>query len=85
MEENTPLQDQESIIIEDEQGNERVYTVDAIIEMNNKNYILYSHEDHVVINQIIYENDQEYLEDITDEEMEHIYEAYQQALEEEEQ
>ncbi|WP_138418840.1 DUF1292 domain-containing protein [Aquibacillus sediminis] len=83
MKEQTPIEELETLTIEDEQGNETTYQVDAVIEMNNKQYILYSHDQHMIINEIVEEDGEERLEDITEQEMQQIYDAYQQAIEEE--
>lgn len=80
---NQNINTQETIIIEDEEGKEITYTVDAIIEMNQKEYVLYSHKDELLISQITKDGDEEFLDDITDEEMQELLNAYEQALLEE--
>jgi uncharacterized protein YrzB (UPF0473 family) len=72
----------ETILIEDEEGNEQEYDVDAVIEMDQIEYVLYSQNGDIQMKRIEREDDEEVLLNVTEEEMEKLFAAYQQALKE---
>ena len=84
MNENLDVESEDTIVIEDENGNETNYTVDAIIEMKKKKYIIYSNGDQVLVNQLIQTDEEELLEEVSDEEMEELLNAYDEAIKEDE-
>ncbi|MEQ6388341.1 DUF1292 domain-containing protein [Bacillaceae bacterium S4-13-58] len=73
----------EYIIIEDEEGNEEEYEVDAIIEMNGNSYILFSEEDDLEIRKLVDDDGYQMLEQVSDSEIDQIMSAYEEALKEE--
>ncbi|MRH43740.1 hypothetical protein GH741_13765 [Aquibacillus halophilus] len=83
MENNQIIEADDSIVIEDQEGNETTHTVDAVIEMNGKNYVLYSAGDILSIKEIVYENEEQLLTDVPEEQVEELFNAYEKALEEE--
>ncbi|WP_226035573.1 hypothetical protein [Aquibacillus saliphilus] len=82
MEESQIIEADDSILIEDQDGNETTYHVDAVIEMDSKNYVLYSEGDILSIKEIVYENKEQLLVDVPTEQMEELMSAYDKALEE---
>ncbi|MEQ6376948.1 DUF1292 domain-containing protein [Bacillaceae bacterium S4-13-56] len=73
----------EYIIIEDEEGNEEEYEVDAIIEMNGNSYILFSEADDLEIRKLVDDDGYQMLEQVSDSEIDQIMSAYEEALKEE--
>ncbi|WP_077624087.1 DUF1292 domain-containing protein [Sediminibacillus massiliensis] len=77
---NNSEKDYENLIIEDEAGNEELYDVDAVIEMDNKEYVLYSSGENMKMKRILHEDDEEFLLDVSEEEMDKLMNAYEEAL-----
>ncbi len=75
-----PEENMETISIEDEAGNQKEYTVDAVIEMDKKEYVLYSSENELKMKRILHENDDEFLLDVSEEEMAKLMDAYDEAI-----
>ncbi|MDC3417096.1 DUF1292 domain-containing protein [Aquibacillus salsiterrae] len=73
----------ETVVIENEDGTETTYNVDAVIEMNHQEYIIYSNNDEMMISRIVRNGEEEEWEEVTDEEMGQIIDAYEQALKDE--
>ncbi|WP_053217502.1 hypothetical protein [Virgibacillus senegalensis] len=78
-----PEENLETISIEDEAGNQQDYEVDAVIEMDNKEYILYSSGNELKMKRILHEDDDEFLLDVSEEEMAKLISAYDEAIAEE--
>ncbi|KGP72801.1 DUF1292 domain-containing protein [Pontibacillus yanchengensis] len=72
----------EYIVFKDEQGEEQQYKVDALIEMNGHQYVLYTHDRETKMNRIEHENDKATLCTVSDEEAEALMDAYRKGLEE---
>ncbi len=75
-----PEENMETISIEDAAGNQKEYTVDAVIEMDKKEYVLYSSENELKMKRILHENDDEFLLDVSEEEMAKLMDAYDEAI-----
>ena len=74
-------QELDYIVVEDENGNEIEFTVDAFFEMADHSYALLSSEDEVTIMRVEEENGEQVLVGISDEELESVWNAYEIALE----
>jgi hypothetical protein len=61
-------------------GQEVEYAIDAYFEMNGKKYALLSSEQETTIMQVIDEDNDYFFSEVPDEEVKKIFEAYQQAL-----
>ncbi|MBM7571170.1 DUF1292 domain-containing protein [Aquibacillus albus] len=82
MEHNNAYDIEDTIIFEEEDGTETEYNVDAIIEMNQKEYVLYSNDDEMLISEVVSENDETFLQEISENEVEQLIEAYEKAISE---
>ncbi|MDL4841133.1 DUF1292 domain-containing protein [Aquibacillus rhizosphaerae] len=80
MEEKNDIHSEDTIIFEDDQGNETTFMVDAVIEMNKAEFVLYSDGDELLVSKIIRQGDEETLEDVSDEEMQDIIQEYEKTL-----
>jgi uncharacterized protein YrzB (UPF0473 family) len=70
------------ITIEDEQGNQKEFAVEALFDMEDKSYALLRSEDETIVMRVEGEEGEQYLVGITDpEESEAILDAYQIAVE----
>ncbi|QTM98017.1 hypothetical protein ERJ70_00965 [Sediminibacillus dalangtanensis] len=78
-----PEDNLETISIEDEAGNQKDYEVDAVIEMDKKEYVLYSSGEELKMKRILHEDDDEFLLDVSEEEMAKLIDAYDEAIAEE--
>jgi hypothetical protein len=61
-------------------GQEVEYAIDAYFEMNGKKYALLSSDQETTIMQVIDEDNDYFFSEVPDEEVKKIFEAYQQAL-----
>ncbi|MCT2536187.1 DUF1292 domain-containing protein [Aquibacillus koreensis] len=80
MEHKIILESEDTLIMKDEHGVETSYVIDAVIEMKGTEFILYSKDEELVVSKIIRQDKGEYLENVTDDELEEIIDAYGQAL-----
>jgi uncharacterized protein YrzB (UPF0473 family) len=70
------------ITIEDEQGNQKEFAVEALFDMEDESYALLRSEDETIVMRVEGEEGEQYLVGITDpEESEAILDAYQIAVE----
>ncbi|SDK28925.1 DUF1292 domain-containing protein [Sediminibacillus albus] len=80
---NQPKENLQTIFVQDENGSETEYEVDAVIEMENKEYVLYSSGHKLKMKRILHEDGDEFLLDVSEEEMSKLISAYQEAISEE--
>lgn len=76
-------QEPEYIVFTDDEGKEQQFKVDAYIEMNNHDYVLYSSEGEMLMSRLEHHGEEATLCDVTEEEMEQLVKAYNDAMEEE--
>ncbi|MDZ5473849.1 DUF1292 domain-containing protein [Bacillus sp. 31A1R] len=71
------------ITIEDENGNEKEYSIEALFDMEDNSYALLKSMDETILMKIEEEGDEQYLVGITDpEEKSSILDAYEIAIDE---
>ncbi|WP_188205939.1 DUF1292 domain-containing protein [Alkalibacillus aidingensis] len=69
------------ISVEDEDGNEREFSVEAMFDMNEESYALLKDENEIFVMRVEDEGDDQYLVPITDDtEKESILDAYEVAI-----
>ncbi|MBU8907703.1 DUF1292 domain-containing protein [Desertibacillus haloalkaliphilus] len=72
----------DQITIEDEQGNEKEYNVEALFDMKEQSYALLSADDETVLMRVEDDEDGQYLIGVTDDvEKKSILNAYEVAVE----
>lgn len=73
----------EYIVFTDDDGNEQQFKVDAYIEMNNQDYVLYSSEGEMLMSRLEHNGEEATLCDVTEEEMNELVKAYQEGMKKE--
>lgn len=74
------MPEKEYVTIKDDEGNEKVFEIDAMFEMNGHTYAMITADDDTLVMKVEYENGEQTLVSATDEEMENLIDAYNIAI-----
>ncbi|MDQ0256599.1 uncharacterized protein YrzB (UPF0473 family) [Evansella vedderi] len=76
------MSDKEYITIHDEDGNEKIFEVEAMFDMGNHSYAMISSGDDTLVMRIEEEDGEQVLVSATEEEVENLMDAYNIAIDE---